>query len=192
MSAGFSHLPLSGTWLSVPELTRVTLSARPRRIRNVNVTVHVLGIRVVVNEDRHPVSIVAEMDPATIDTGHATFDQYVKVRTLMDADAYPMVRWVSRDISTTATGWHADGVLRIHDRLVPTELDVFVIPSTDSCVQLHATASIDRRNLGLSVRRAPFMSRKVSVSIDTTLAPSKMLAPSDLEPWAREIDHRSL
>jgi len=68
----------------------VTLSARPRRIRKRQRDGSCLGYSRRVNEDRHPV-IVAEMDPATIDTGHADFDQYVKVRTLMDADAYPMV-----------------------------------------------------------------------------------------------------
>ena len=160
----------TGTWLVQTERTRAAFTVGNLG-RTVDGTVPVLSGELVVDGSGVPQRLVATLDLAGIDTANSRRDKDLRKPRFLDLDAHPTLTFVSEQITTGDDGWTAHGTLSARGTSCPLTLHGARPgqPDEDGCVQVEATAVLDRRELGVKAPRV-LIGHQLSITVTAWLA----------------------
>ena len=143
----------AGTWTVDLTTARAAFAARNFFVKTVDGAITVTAATIEIDPAGRPVRLVADLDPATIDTGHPRRDKDLRGKRFLDVAAQPTMRLTASQFGATADGWRTDAVLRVHGRDVVLALDGRApegLPRVDR-VRITGTARLDLRAAGIRV-----------------------------------------
>jgi polyisoprenoid-binding protein YceI len=117
-------------------------------------------------------SIVASIDPATIDTGIGLRDRHLVRRGYFEVEKYGLIemRSVSLDRAATGTGYTGTFLLRMRD--VEREVEVpFAFEASGAKARIAGSLALNRLDWGIG-RESLILSDVVTVLVDLTLSPA--------------------
>ena len=160
----------TGRWVVDPGRSRATFSVSNFGLRTVTGSVPVLAGMLEVSAGGRPGRLSAELDLASIDTGHARRDADLRKPSLLDLDTHPVLTYAAEEFEPGPQGWSARGVLGVRGTTCP--LTVLGVPAGDGAptgsLHLVGTAVVDRTALGIRAPRL-LIGRQVSVVVDAWL-----------------------
>lgn len=153
----------AGTWTVSDSRTRVSFAVgnfgRPARG-----SVACRWGELEVDESGAPVRVAAELDLDSLDTGIARRDADLRKPGFLDIDRHPTMTWVAERFARADDGrWTADGSLQVRGTSAPLAVTALAEVLPDGWVRVRATASLDRRAVGI---RAPRFLIGCTVQID--------------------------
>ncbi len=166
-----SELLRDGRWEVDPAGTRAAFRVRDVLHRPVTGTLEVTDGRVDV-VDGVPVRVEARLDLAGVDTGNARRDHDLRGRRFFDVDGSAVLAFSGGPARAVSGGWELPGTLVLRDVRCPVRLAVEVDPHDDG-VQVRATATLDRRELGIRVPRV-LVGSQVHLTITAVLRPPEL------------------
>ncbi len=155
-----------GCWTAGPDTAVASFRARDVVHKPVTGTLPVRSASVEVDGDGAPVRIVAELDLAGVDTGHARRDRDLRGRRFFDVQRSDVLVFTAGRVTATRDGWALDGELDLHG----TRCTVVVEVERTGPTSVRATTGFDRRQLGIRVPRL-MVGSQVAVSVEAELAP---------------------
>ncbi|WP_409329199.1 YceI family protein [Trujillonella humicola] len=161
----------AGTWVASDCRTRAAFTVRGLT-GPVTGTLALSHGEVEVDAAGTPRHARAELDLRTVDTGITRRDADLRKPSLLDADRRPAMTWSADRFTRGADGsWTADGVLAL--RGTSTPLAVRAVPELrDGRLLLRATATVDRRSVGIRAPRL-VIGTEVRIVVEAELAPAR-------------------
>jgi len=161
--------PTAGTWAVSDSRTRVTFA-----VRNLGRPVHgSMACRwgeLEVDGTGAPVRVMGELDLGSVATGIAKRDSDLRKPWLLDIDRHPTMTFTAdRFIRHDDGRWTADGVLHLRGTSVPLAVTGVAEVPADGWVRVRATATLDRRAVGIRAPRFLIGSR-VEIDVDAWLS----------------------
>jgi polyisoprenoid-binding protein YceI len=106
--------------------------------------------------------VMAELDPASVNTGIRKRDEHLRSRDFFDVATYPAIRFRSTEIrpvsSARSDHWHMVGDLSMHGTTRTVDLDVRQVrtlrPQQPDVLRFRATCSLDRKDFGMTFNLA--------------------------------------
>ena len=169
-----SVLP-AGRWSVLPSATQACFRVRDVLHRPVTGRLDVVRGHVDVDGAGVPVAVVAELDLASVDTGHLRRDRDLRGRRFFDVERSALLVFTAGTASAGPDGaWSLPGALRWGGSSCPVDLDVEVVgdegPGGAGPRRVRATTVVDRMVLGLRAPRV-LVGRQVQVTVEAELAP---------------------
>jgi polyisoprenoid-binding protein YceI len=147
------QVPTTGAYRVDPQAS--TVSYTGRHLFGLG-TVHA-GFTVTAGEVqvRDPVvdsTVVLEVDPASFSSGNAKRDRDVVAAGLLDAAAYPQIRFTSTGLRQQDAGsWVLSGTVTAHGTTVPVDVVIDRLTLEDGGMRVHARAEhLDRYAFGIT------------------------------------------
>jgi polyisoprenoid-binding protein YceI len=151
-----------------------TLSSAGFTVRNLGRTVHgrvpIRHASVEVDGAGRPTSVHAELDLASVDTAHARRDRDLRKPHLLDTGRFPTMTFTSTSVEADGDSWLLPGRLAGCGGEIDLVLTATARHDGDQ-VTVHATASFDRRELGIRAPRI-MIGRRIDVLIEAALRPA--------------------
>ncbi|MFJ7215967.1 YceI family protein [Amycolatopsis sp. NPDC098790] len=163
--------PDTGTWTVQPGRTRAAFAVRTCGLKVVRGAIPVCGGLARVGPRGVVTLIRADLDLSALDTGNSRRDAELRKPHLLDSAAASSMTFVATAISRQATGWVAQGELRLGSMSCPLDLLTGPIPAAyGTTVRVRATGVLDRTPLGIRASRF-VIGRLVAITIDAWLEP---------------------
>ncbi len=148
----------------LPEAGRYLLGAGPAAARltvshmfglgTVEATVDLAGGAIQVTDPPASSRVKARLDAASFTSGNHRRDRSVRGRGLLDTTRWPDITFSAGQLDATADAedgiWRARGTLTVHGRKHPVVVDVTLDTVETDGFTLHARATLDRRDLGVT------------------------------------------
>ena len=174
-AAGTAGPAQPGEWVADLPASTVSFTVRNFGLRSVTGKIPLVSASVTVGLGGQPVSIRAELDARSIDTGHQRRDNDLRGTRFLAAGRWPAITFQANDVQASGTGWTIDGTLTVKDCRCPVRLNVSGpdIPPDDPAapVNLRATARLDRRSAGVTAAPAFLIGHTISLSLAVLLRP---------------------
>lgn len=159
----------AGHWAIVPRSSTAAFAVRNFGLHTVRGIVPIRSATVVC-EGSEPggtvTAVHAALDLAAIDTANARRDKDLRGSRLLDTDRYPELRFDCTDVRPTADGWQLAGTLSAHGRSAAVTVDaVRTAGPVNGLLTVRATASFDRRDLGITAPRV-LVGHRVVVDVE--------------------------
>lgn len=165
----------AGRWSVLPSATQATFRVRDLLHRPVTGTLDVVRGHVDVDEHGVPAAVLAELDLASVRTGHPRRDKDLRGRRFFDVERSASLTFTAAAATAVPDGsWSLPGELRRAAETCPVVLDVQVV-GTAGPRRVRATTVVDRGQLGL---HAPtlLVGRQVQVTVEAGLLPPSLTA----------------
>lgn len=156
----------TGRWTVLPGSARASFRCRDVLHRTVTGTVSVTAGAVDVDARGVPVSVLAELDLSSVDTGNARRDRDLRGPRMLDAEGSPLLAF--RGGPATARddgGWVLPATLTMKGVTCPVEVAVAV-----NGHRVSVSATVDRRELGIRAPRL-LVGTAVTVLVEAELVP---------------------
>ena len=123
---------------------------------------------VEVAESGKPVGVRAVLDLASVETGSGRRDKDLRGRSFFDVQSSGYLTFVGGCAQRRADGgWTLPGTLTLKGERCPVELEIDV---SDAGRRVRATATLDRRDLGIHVPRL-LVGTAVEITVEVDLQP---------------------
>jgi polyisoprenoid-binding protein YceI len=165
-----------GTWVVEPSHSRAGFTVRHAGISKVHGTVAITRGEIVIGESVEASSVVATLDPTTVDTGAEQRDAHLRSADFFEVETYPTWEFRSTAIRPDGDDFVIEGELTIRGVTRPVALrTVFEGAATDpfGAERLGATATteISRKDFGLTWNAAletggVLVGDKVTITLD--------------------------
>ena len=165
-----------GTWTVETSHSRAGFTVRHAGISKVHGTVAITSGQIVVGETLEASSVVATLDPATVETGAEQRDGHLKSADFFEVETYPTWEFRSTAVRVDGDDFAIDGDLTIRGTTRPVTLTTtFEGGATDpfGAARLGATATVEisRKDFGLTWNAAletggVLVSDKVTIALD--------------------------
>ena len=171
-----------GTWTVETSHSRAGFTVRHAGISKVHGTVAITSGEIVIGETLEQSSVVATLDPATVDTGSEQRDGHLKSADFFETDVHPTWEFRSTAVRADGDDYAIDGELTIRGTTRPVTLRTeFEGGATDpfGVARLGATASVEisRKDFGLTWNAAletggVLVSDKVKIALEIEAVPA--------------------
>ena len=165
-----------GTWTVETSHSRAGFTVRHAGISKVHGTVAIAAGEIVIGETLEQSSVVATLDPATVETGSEQRDGHLKSADFFEVETYPTWEFRSTAIRADGDDYAIDGDLTIRGTTRPVTLKTtFEGGATDpfGVARLGATATVEisRKDFGLTWNAAletggVLVADKVTITLD--------------------------
>lgn len=160
---------VAGTWTVDPTATAAQFRARDVLRKTVVGTLNVLSGDVEVSPDGVPVHVRAGLDLASVTTGNTRRDADLRNPRFLDVEREPVLRLTARPATPDGPGrWVLPGQLSLKGVTCPLEVIAELVDIAEGRACVRATATLDRREAGITVSRL-LVGRFVAVIVDATL-----------------------
>lgn len=161
---------LSRRWELMTTLSSAGFSVSNMGGRTVRGQVPIRHATVEVDSVGRPTAVHAELDLAGLTTSHARRDRDLRKPHLLDTGRFPTMIFTSTGAEAGGDSW------LLHGRLAAcgAEIDLVLTATArhdGDQVTVHATASFDRRELGIRAPRI-MIGRRIDVLIEAALRPA--------------------
>lgn len=171
-----------GTWTIETSHSRAGFTVRHAGISKTHGTVEITSGQIVIGDTVEESSVVATLDPATVDTGSEQRDGHLKSADFFDVENHPVWEFRSTAVRADGEDFAIDGDLTIHGVTRPITLrTTFEGAATDPFgnERLGATATVEisRKDFGLTWNAAletggVLVSDKVVITLDVEAVPA--------------------
>jgi len=146
---------VAGTWSIDPVHSEVGFAARHMMVSKVRGKFRTFSGQLVTGADPLDSSVTAEIDMASIDTGHDQRDAHIRSADFFEVDTYPTMTYRSTGVRRHGDGYILDGKLTLKGvtRDVPLTLELNGFgpdPYGGTRAGFTATAEINRRDFGVN------------------------------------------
>ncbi len=165
-----------GTWTVETSHSRAGFTVRHAGISKVHGTVAITDGAIVIGDTLEASSVVATLDPATVETGSEQRDGHLKSADFFEVEAHPTWEFRSTAVRADGDDYAIDGDLTIRGTTRPVTLKtVFEGGATDpfGVARLGATATVEisRKDFGLTWNAAletggVLVADKVTITLD--------------------------
>lgn len=166
----------AGTWAVETSHSRAGFTVRHAGISKVHGTVAITSGQIVIGDTLEASSVVATLDPATVETGSEQRDGHLKSADFFEVETYPTWEFRSTAVRVDGEDFAIDGELTIRGATRPVTLKTtFEGGATDpfGAARLGATATVEisRKDFGLTWNAAletggVLVSDKVAIVLD--------------------------
>jgi polyisoprenoid-binding protein YceI len=166
-AVGLSSPARASTWELDAQATRVAFSVRNLSVAHVEGTLRLASGRVTLDETNPARSSVeAVIDATSIDTAEPKRDAHLRSGDFLDVARHPTIAFRSTRIEHAGGNrWKVTGDLTLLGRTRPVLLDVESSVIEGARGRAHASATIDRRDFGMTY--AGFaVGKQVAITID--------------------------
>lgn len=165
-----------GIWAIETSHSRAGFSVRHAGIAKVHGTVAITGGEIVIGDTLEASSVVATLDPATVDTGAEQRDGHLRSADFFEVETYPTWEFRSTAVRADDEDFAIDGELTIRGTTRPVTLKTtFEGAATDpfgaSRLGATATVEISRKDFGLTWNAAletggVLVGDKITITLD--------------------------
>jgi polyisoprenoid-binding protein YceI len=146
---------VAGTWSIDPVHSEVGFAARHMMVSKVRGKFRTFSGQLVTGADPLDSSVTAEIDMASIDTGHDQRDAHIRSADFFEVETYPTMTYRSTGVRRHGDGYILDGKLTLKGvtRDVPLTLELNGFgpdPYGGTRAGFTATAEINRRDFGVN------------------------------------------
>ncbi|MEM8904453.1 MAG: YceI family protein [Actinomycetota bacterium] len=140
----------AGTWTLDPEATTITVTAKKLLgLVTVPATLR-LSTGTVTIDDQHQVTrIDVTIDATSYDSGNPKRDTHVTGGDFLDAEQHPTFRFSASTVTASGDGHRCSGSVEVKGQTSPVELAVSGLELGEDSASFSATATLDRRALGV-------------------------------------------
>ncbi len=147
-------VPATGVWAIDISHSDLRITARHLMVAKVRGTFEDFSGTIVVAEDPLESTVEFEAKASSITTGTPDRDAHLRSPDFLDADQYPLIRFVSTELAASGAGWKLTGDLTIRGVTEPVTFDMAfeganTDPDGNTKAGFTATGEIDRRKWGL-------------------------------------------
>lgn len=153
VSAPTDLAALAGDWTLDPAESTVEFTGRHFLFFPVTGSVPVQSGHAGLDADGSLTHLDATVGVAGFDTGNPQRDQKVRGPGFLDADRFPVLRYVGERVAQGAP-LALSGVLTVKERAVPADFAVDEVTVSGEQVVVRATAEVDRHACGVGAMRA--------------------------------------
>ncbi|WP_051943009.1 YceI family protein [Streptacidiphilus rugosus] len=160
----------TGSWRLAPEHSTARFTAANFLFRRVPGTIALRTGTAVVGPDGVPCGASAELDPASISTGHERRDGDLRGKRFLRVAHFPAMGFRADRVEPQTDGTLlVRGRLTVADTTAPLDLTAIAHPaSTQGRRSVTATGRLDLRTVGIRVP-AFLVGRMIDISVDATL-----------------------
>ena len=161
------QVPATGAYRLDPERSTVSYSGRHLfGLGTVHATFAVTSGELQVTDPPTGSSVTVAVDAASFHSSSAKRDKDVTGRSLLDAQAFPDITFVSDTVRQDGGRWLVAGSVTAHGSTVPVELVLHDVHLEDGGVRLRARAEhLDRRAFGITGSRG-MVGRYLDLDLD--------------------------
>jgi polyisoprenoid-binding protein YceI len=146
---------VAGTWSIDPVHSEVGFAARHMMVSKVRGKFRTFSGQIVTGADPLDSSVTAEIDLASIDTGHDQRDAHIRSADFFEVEAYPTMTYRSTGVRRDGDGFILDGKLTLKGvtKDVPLALELNGFgpdPYGGTRAGFTATGEINRRDFGVN------------------------------------------
>ena len=145
-----------------------TFAVRNFGLNRVTGTVPLTDGSVLADASGAVVAVEGRADATRVDTRNARRDKDLRARRLLAVTEFPAWSFASRSVRRTSGGWEIDGDLTVRTTAALTLRVHEVHEVAPGVARLSATASLDRRLVGVRAPRV-LVGRRVEVTLDVVL-----------------------
>lgn len=120
---------------------------------------------VTIAEDAARSIVRATIDASSFSSGNALRDRDVLSAAMLDASAYPEIRFAGEGPRLRGAGWLVPGSVTARGVTVPAELEMSDIRTEGGVFRFHAVTTLDRTKFGATSRQG-VVGRTIALSID--------------------------
>lgn len=154
----------------ITTLSSAGFSVRNLGLTTVTGTVPITSAWVDVDAEGAPASVHATLDLASLDTGNPRRDHHLRSPSLLDLERHPTLRFCGRP-TRTDQGWTVYGTVEAHGASTRILLDASVSEGADGSTTVHASGTLDRRELAVRAPRV-LIGHRIEVHLDVTIGPA--------------------
>jgi polyisoprenoid-binding protein YceI len=149
-------IPVAGVYELDRAHTSVEFVARHLMITKVRGRFSDVRGRIIITEEPENSHVEAEIETASLSTGHDDRDAHLRSGDFFDVEHYPTITFRSTAVRPIADGrWEVVGDLTVRDTTRPVTLQVDfdgadVSPLGDERIGFSATTDVDREDFGLT------------------------------------------
>jgi len=165
-----------GTWVIETSHSHAGFTVRHAGISKVHGTVAIVSGEIVIGETLEQSSVVATLDPATVETGAEQRDAHLRSADFFEVETYPTWEFRSTAVRADGDDFAIDGDLSIRGVTRPVTLKTTfegaaIDPYGNSRLGATATVEISRKDFGLTWNTAletggVLVGDKVTVNLD--------------------------
>jgi polyisoprenoid-binding protein YceI len=147
---------VAGTWRADPTTSEIAVSVRQLLVTTVRGRFTGYDVTIVTGDDPLRSSVVATLDPASLDTGNPKRDEHLASATFLEVAKYPTSTYRSTGLRRADEGWIVDGQLTMHgiSRAVPvTVTGARFDPDAEGGPRAHFSASARLKRSDFNVDR---------------------------------------
>jgi polyisoprenoid-binding protein YceI len=146
---------VAGTWAIDPVHSEVGFAARHMMVSKVRGKFRTFSGQLVTGADPLGSSVTAEIDLASVDTGHDQRDAHMRSADFFDVENYPTMTYRSTGVRANGDGYVLDGELTLKGvtKEVPLTLELNGFgpdPYGGTRAGFSATGEINRRDFGVN------------------------------------------
>lgn len=159
----------TGTWQLDPSATTITVAARKLGMFTIPAELTVTSGAIEIDSNQQVVTVAIEADAASYKSRNAKRNEHVLSDHLLDAGAHPTISFQTGAVVPTDDGdYSANGTVTIKGQTSPVVVSVTDVQFTGSDGSFTASATIDRKAIGVSKFPAFFIGRNLQLSVLAT------------------------
>lgn len=155
----------SGTWQLDPAETTVTVTVKKLLLWTIPATLTVAGGTIEIDDDGTVSAIDVTADAGSYTSGMAKRNEEVIGPKLLDAATYPTITFHADTVVPASGGFRADGTVTVKGTTSPISLDVKGVDANGTTGTFQATATVDRRSIGVDAMPSLIIGNDLDITI---------------------------
>lgn len=140
----------TGTWAIDTDATSLTVTVKKLGVITVPATLNVLSGSIEINDEHEVSAVEIVADATSYASPNPKRNEHVLSDDFMAADTHPTISMTATSAIANGTGYLCSGTVTVKGQEAPISFDVTGPSVSGSTATFKATASVDRRTIGIS------------------------------------------
>lgn len=163
-----TQLP-SGTWQINPAETTVTASVKMMGVINVPATLAITSGSIQINDASEVTSVDIVADAGSYASKNAKRNEHVRSDDFLAAEAHPVITLVASSATAADDGYRSRGAITVKGKSSPVDIVINDVEVDGATGSFTATATADRKALGVDKMPAFIISREVDIVVSAAV-----------------------
>lgn len=155
----------TGTWQLDPSRTTITVTAKKLGFFTVPATLAVSSGIIEIDADHHVTRVEVVADASSYTSANAKRNDHIRSADFLDADNHPELVFRAGRVTTSTSGYQADGSVTVKAQAVPISVDITDVDFDVDRGSFVATATIDRTTIGVDKLPSLIIGRTLQLTV---------------------------
>ena len=155
----------TGTWILDASSTTVTVAVRKLGVFTIPAELTVTSGSIEVNESGQVANVDIVVDASSYASKNAKRNEHVIGGDFLDAGKHPTITFRTGAVTATGGGHQAAGTVTINGTTSPIDVAVDDVEFTDLTGSFTATATVDRKAIGVAKMPAFIIGRRLGLTV---------------------------